>query len=101
VAQRDQTAFDQGLQAADTSDLPPFQTVARRFRQDYAAISAALTTPWSTGQCEGQICRVKLIKRLGYGRAKVDLLRQRILQRMTVPVKLVKLRRKVKHAAAA
>ena len=44
-------------------------------------LQLALTTPWSNAQCEGQICRVKLIKRLGYGRAKLDLLRQRILHR--------------------
>ena len=66
---------------ADESGLPPFQEVARSFRHDYEPITAALTMPWSTGQCEGQICRVKLIKRLGYGRAKLDLLRQRILHR--------------------
>jgi len=81
LAQRDRAAFDQWLQEADISARPSFQTVARSFRQDYAAIIAALTTPWSTGQCEGQICRVKLLKRLGYGRAKLDLLAQRILHR--------------------
>ena len=42
----------------------------------------ALTTTWSTGLCEGQTGRVKLIKRLGYGRAKPDLLRQRVLHRL-------------------
>jgi transposase len=77
VAQRDQPAFDQRLQAADASELPPFQTVARRVRQDSAAIIAGRTTPWRTGQGEGQICRVKLLKRRGYGRAKLDVLRQR------------------------
>ena len=81
LAQQDRAAFDPWLQEAETSDLPSFQTVARSFRQDYAAIIAALTTPWSTGQCEGQICRVKLLKRLGYGRAKLDVLAQRILHR--------------------
>lgn len=38
----------------------------------YDAIRASLLTSWSSGQCEGQICRVKLIKRLGYDRAKAD-----------------------------
>src|SRR5262249_31039249 len=71
-------ALDQWFQEAESSDLPPFHTVARSFRQDYDAVRAALTTPWSTGQCEGQICRVKLLNRLGYGRAKLDLLCQRI-----------------------
>jgi transposase len=59
--------------------LKPFEALAKSFYQDYEAIKLALTTPWSTGQCEGQNCRVKLIKRLGYGRAKLDLLRQRVL----------------------
>ena len=58
-----------------------FHEITRSFQQDYEAIKLALTSPWSTGQCEGQICRVKLIKRMGYGQAKPDLLRQRILHR--------------------
>jgi transposase len=81
LAQRDVEAFHQWLDDAESSGVPSFHAVAHGFRQDIEAINAALTTPWSTGQCEGQICRVKLIKRLGYGRAKLDLLRQRILHR--------------------
>jgi transposase len=100
-AQRDPAPFDQWLQAADTSDLPPFQTVASRFRQDYAAIHAALTTAWSTGQCEAQICRVKRLKRVGYGRTKLDLPRQRILHRIAVPWPPVKQRRTVNQWAVA
>ena len=46
---------------------------------DYAAVKAALTTNWSNGQVEGQVNRLKLIKRQMYGRAKFDLLRQRVL----------------------
>ena len=40
---------------------------------------AALTTPWSNGQSEGQITKVKLLKRRMYGRANFDLLRCRVL----------------------
>jgi len=47
--------------------------------QDGAAIRAALMTSWSSGQAEGQITRLKLIKRQMYGRASFDLLRQRVL----------------------
>ncbi len=47
--------------------------------QDGSAIRAALTTPWSSGQAEGQITRLKLIKRQMYGRASFDLLRRRVL----------------------
>jgi transposase len=63
LAQRDRASFDQGLQDAEASDLPSFPTVARSFRQDDAAMIAALTTPWRTGQCEGQMGRVKLMTR--------------------------------------
>ncbi|MBV8613462.1 MAG: transposase, partial [Acetobacteraceae bacterium] len=37
------------------------------------------TTPWSSGQAEGQITRLKMLKRQAYGRAHFDLLRQRVL----------------------
>jgi transposase len=100
-AERDVGAFELWLQQAETSELPSFQTVARSFRQDADAIIAALTTPWSTGPCEGQICRVKLIKRLGYGRAKLDLLRQRILHRMVPPMTRAGRDRPVQHQIAA
>ena len=40
---------------------------------------AALTTPWSSGQAEGQITRFNLIKRQMYGRASFNLLRRRVL----------------------
>lgn len=82
VHQHDVAGLDDWLQEAAGSGIRQFQRVARGFRKDYAAIQAALTTPWSTAQCEGQNCRVKLIKRLGHGRAKPDLLRQRVLHRL-------------------
>ena len=48
-------------------------------RSDCAAVSAALTLPWSNRQVEGQGNRLKLIKRQMYGHANFDLLRQRVL----------------------
>jgi len=81
VAQGDLEGLDAWMEEAAQAELRPFQSLARGFSQDYRAIQLALTTRWSNAQCEGQICRVKLIKRLGYGRAKLDLLRQRILHR--------------------
>jgi transposase len=90
LAERNLGALEPWLQEAETSDLPSFHTRARSFRQDNDAINAALTTPWSTGQCEGQFRRFKLIKRLGYGRTTLDLLRQRVWHRMLVPVRPVK-----------
>jgi len=47
--------------------------------KEFRALQAALTEPWSTGQVEGQITRLKLLKRQMYGRANLDLLRLRVL----------------------
>jgi Transposase len=82
---RDLGALEPWLQEAEASGLAPFASIARSFRHDDDPIKAALTTPWSTGLCEGQIGREKLSKRLGYGRAKLDVLWQRILPRMVTP----------------
>jgi transposase len=48
-------------------------------KRDYEAVKAALSLEWSNGQVEGQINRLKMIKRQMYGRAGFDLLRQRVL----------------------
>jgi transposase len=53
---------------------------ARGLQEDLAAVTAGLTLPWSQGPVEGQITRLKLLKRQGYGRAGFLLLRQRIRQ---------------------
>ena len=52
---------------------------ARGLQADQEAVAAALTDPWSNGQTEGQITKLKLVKRQMYGRAKLDLLRARLL----------------------
>jgi transposase len=57
----------------------PLHSFARQLQRDEAAVLAALTLPWSTGQVEGHIHRLKLVKRQMYGRAKLDLLRIRLL----------------------
>lgn len=46
---------------------------------DGTAVRAALIQPWSSGQTEGQITRLKLLKRQSYGHAGFDLLRRRVL----------------------
>ena len=56
-----------------------FKGFAGSLRQDRDAVHAALTMPWSTGPVEGQINRLKVIKRTMYGRAGFDLLRRRVL----------------------
>lgn len=52
---------------------------ARSLRRDYEAVRATLSYEWSQGQVEGQITRLKLLKRQMYGRASFDLLKQRVL----------------------
>ncbi|MEH6377135.1 ISL3 family transposase [Streptomyces sp. KLMMK] len=62
-------------------DLPHLRQFADGLLRDEDAVIAGLSTTWSSGQVEGQVTRVKLLKRAGYGRAKLDLLRTRILLR--------------------
>jgi len=47
--------------------------------KDEAAVRAAITSPWSNGQTEGQITRLKLVRRQMYGRGKIDLLQARLI----------------------
>ncbi len=56
-------------------------TFVTKRRQDHAAGLAGLTLPWSHGQTEGHVTRLKLVKRRRYGRAQFDLRRQRMLSR--------------------
>ena len=52
---------------------------AAGLRKDWAAVTAGLTLPYSSGTVEGHVNRIKMIKRQMYGRAKPDLLRKRVL----------------------
>ena len=54
-------------------------TFANGVAKDKAAIAAAVSSPWSNGQTEGQICKLKLVKRQMYGRGKLDLLQARVV----------------------
>jgi transposase len=58
-----------------------WKNFAKGLRQDGAAVKAALTSDWSNGQTEGQVNRLKFLKRQMFGRAKFDLLRARVLYR--------------------
>jgi transposase len=79
VRTRDVAALPNWLSDAQQSDLPPFVSLANGILSDRAAVEAALTFHWSNGPVEGHVHRLKLIKRQGYGRAKLDLLRRRVL----------------------
>ena len=79
VSARDIVGLARWQAAARQSELVDFVGLANGIDRDHAAVVAALELPWSNGPVEGQITRVKLIKRQGYGRAKFDLLRKRVL----------------------
>lgn len=67
------------LRRAEESGIPEMQAIARELWLDRDAVEAAAATSWSNGPVEGQVNRLKTTKRAMYGRAKFDLLRQRIL----------------------
>lgn len=71
--------LEQWMEQAATSQFPSFRRLAKTFTADLGAVHAGVESVWSTGKVEGQITRVKLIQRIGYGRAELDLLRARIL----------------------
>jgi len=73
--------LDQWLADVAASDIKALTTFANGIRSDLAAVRNALRLNWSNGQTEGQINRLKFIKRQMYGRAKLDLLRKRVLYR--------------------
>jgi transposase len=68
--------LDQILTAADGTMLARF---AAGLRRDFQAINAAIKLPWTTSPVEGQISRLKMLKRTMYGRAGFKLLRARVL----------------------
>jgi transposase len=67
------------IDQARESDIPELKGFATKLRQDQDAVVAALALPYSQGQTEGFITKLKLLKRSMYRRAKLDLLRGRIL----------------------
>ena len=80
VRERSSNKFNEWLRSAIQSKLKEFESFARGLSEDYEAVKNALCFKWSNGQLEGQVNRLKLIKRMMYGRARFDLLRARVLQ---------------------
>jgi hypothetical protein len=67
------------LDVAQQSGIYAAQRFVRTVRRDLGAVTNALTEEWSNGQTEGQINRLKTLKRAMYGRAGPELLRARML----------------------
>jgi transposase len=67
------------IEAVEHDSFAALASFARNLHRDYQAVHNGLTLPHSSGPVEGNINRIKIIKRQMYGRANLDLLRKRIL----------------------
>jgi transposase len=67
------------LASAEASDLPQLRSFARGIRRDQQAVTAGLSLPYSSAALEGNVNKIKLIKRQMFGRAGFPLLRKRVI----------------------
>jgi len=67
------------MAAVEADNLPHLQRFVTGLRRDHSAVLNGLTLTYSSGAVEGNVTRIKMIKRQMYGRATFDLLRKRIL----------------------
>jgi transposase len=79
IRKRQRDTLDDWLQQELERGIDELISVARGIKQTYAEVAAALELPWGSGQIEGQINRLKTIKRQMYGRAGFALLRAMVL----------------------
>jgi transposase len=80
VRQRQPTQLDPWLKRATTSAVDAMRRFATGLAEDYAAVKAGVTLPWSTSPVEGHINRLKMLKRQMFGRAHLDLLSHRFVR---------------------
>jgi transposase len=81
LRERQAEKLDAWLDSARSSKVKELRNFATKLRSDLPAVRAALQLHWNNGQTEGQVNRLKTIKRAMYGRANFDLLRKRVLGR--------------------
>lgn len=79
MREKTSTELDSWLDNCVACGVRDVMNFAKGILRDYQAVRAALQTPWSNGQTEGQVNRLKLLKRQMYGRAQLDLHRCRML----------------------
>ena len=72
--------LEEWLRYAEGSGIGEIERFVNKLRQDLDAVAAGMSLPWSQGQTEGQVTRLKLIRRQMYGRGNFDLLRKRVLR---------------------
>jgi hypothetical protein len=71
--------LEEWLDKVEASHLQAFQSFVSGVQQDRNAVLAGGTLAWRNGPVEGQVNRLKLIKRSMYGQADLDLLKRRVL----------------------
>jgi transposase len=76
IRRKQEAAPDNWLAMAATSLAAPF---ARGLARDHLAVRAAISSAWSNAQAEGQINKLKLVKRRMHGRGNLDLLQARVI----------------------
>ena len=72
-------AFGAWLEKVRASQIRELQGFVSGVERDKAAVVAGLTLPHNNGLVEGHVNKLKLMKRMGYGRVGFPLLRQRVL----------------------
>ena len=72
-------SLEDWTELAKVSGVPELKAFAVKLLQDVEAVVASMVLPYSQGQTEGRVNKLKFIKRSMYGRGKFDLLRQRVL----------------------
>ena len=79
ITSKDSDGMLHWIRTTTQSGIGPLVRFAYGLRKDFKAVISAVETSWSNGQTEGQINRLKAIKRQMYGRAGFHLLRARVL----------------------
>ncbi len=74
-----QQALEAWLTRVEADDQPELRSFANGIRRDQQAVTAGLTLPYSSAAVEGNVTRIKMIKRQMYGRASFALLRKRVI----------------------
>ncbi len=81
LRERQGERLDSWLTQVEAQGVSELKRFAQGLKKDYDAVKAGLTLKWSQGQVEGQVHRLKLLKRQAYGRASFETLRKRVLRR--------------------
>ena len=79
LSKRQEEALDSWLERAKACHVAELTSFVNGIRRDYAAVRAACSSQWRNGSTEGQVNRLKFLKRQMFGRAQLDLLRVKVL----------------------